>query len=116
MLSPNEYMIGVCLGITVGACILAHSMSHYYRGLNSICTQLRHESKTIHADLFTNQFVDDDTTDDSSRYLKKSDPNLFLGDICSVHHGKHKNGNLYWIQFWSGLVFWWNVFLVLIMA
>lgn len=120
MLSPNEYMIGVCLGITIGGCILAYTITHYYHQVNAFCNQLRRDNRGMARvstqNLFTNQFGDDDD-DDNKRYLTGNDANLLLsGDICSDNHGKHKNGNLYWIAFWSGLVFWWNFCLILIMA
>lgn len=109
-LTPNEFMVGICLGVTVGGCIVAFILSNYYHHLNSYCNKLAATSKSTGASTLLDTTYDPYSTGSSSISTKaplKSD-----GEICLNKY----HGNIYWISFWSGLVFWWNFCLSLLIA
>jgi len=56
-LSPNEFMVGVCLGISIGGAILALFLSAVFQKTRSLCSSIA-DDEYMHAELKTFQLCE----------------------------------------------------------
>ena len=111
-LSPTEFMVGVALGMTIGAAVLALVLSSAYRHVSKCGREPGSSSTSLHKD-------DHDGTTTTMPPHHSNETHIisdYGGDLLYQYLCEQHKGAMTAVWFWSGLVFWFNFCTCLLLA